>query len=62
MLQQSPYVKAGGITYVSKAQAFREMAKRYPEMVKNLTVQPAPELAEGDAEQGRERRQALLPR
>jgi cell division transport system permease protein len=42
MLQQSPYVKVGGITYVSKADAFRKMSKRYPDMVKNLTYNPFP--------------------
>ena len=42
MLQQSPFVKVGGITYVSKAEAFRKMSKRYPDMVKNLTYNPFP--------------------
>ena len=42
MLQQSPYVKVGGITYRSKAQAYQEMARRYPDMVKNLTSNPFP--------------------
>ena len=62
MLQQSPYVKAGGIKYVSKAQAFREMKKRYPELGQERDVEPASELARGDPEQGRERRQALRTR
>jgi cell division transport system permease protein len=42
MLQQSPYVKVGGITYVPKAQAYKDMARRYPEMVQNLTSNPFP--------------------
>ena len=42
MLQQSPYVKVGGIKYVPKAQAYNEMARRYPDMVKNLTSNPFP--------------------
>jgi cell division transport system permease protein len=42
MLQQSPYVKVGGITYRSKAQAYQEMTRRYPDMVKNLTSNPFP--------------------
>ena len=42
MLQQSPYVKVGGIKYVPKAQAYKEMARRYPDMVKNLTSNPFP--------------------
>jgi cell division transport system permease protein len=42
LLQQNPYVKVGGITYVSKEEALREMAKRYPDMVKNLAFNPLP--------------------
>jgi cell division transport system permease protein len=42
MLQQSPYVKVGGIRYVSKAEAFREMGRRYPDLVKNVTANPLP--------------------
>ena len=42
MLQQSPYVKANGIKYVPKAAAYKEMAQRYPDMVKNLTSNPFP--------------------
>jgi len=42
MLQQSPYVKVGGIRYVSKTQAFQTMSHRYPDMVKNLTYNPFP--------------------
>jgi cell division transport system permease protein len=41
-LQQSPYVKAGGIKYISKAQAYKDMSRRYPDMVKNLTYNPFP--------------------
>jgi cell division transport system permease protein len=39
-LQQNPYVKVGGIHYVSKEQGLREMAKRYPDLVKNLPSNP----------------------
>ncbi|HET7127991.1 MAG TPA: permease-like cell division protein FtsX [Gaiellaceae bacterium] len=42
MLQQSPYVKLGGIKYVSKAEAYKEMTRRYPDMVKNLPSNPFP--------------------
>jgi cell division transport system permease protein len=42
MLQQSPFVKTGGITYVPKAEAYKIMARRYPDMVKNLTTNPFP--------------------
>ena len=52
MLQQSPYVKAGRIKYVPKAAALKEMAKRYPDMVKNLTSNPFPNALRGDPEQG----------
>ena len=41
-LQQSPFVKTNGIKYVSKAQAYQEMSKRYPELVKNVTSNPFP--------------------
>jgi cell division transport system permease protein len=39
-LEQNPYVKTGGIKYVSKAQGLAIMRKRYPELVKNLTSNP----------------------
>src|SRR5213592_1622013 len=39
-LQQNPYVKVGGIHYVSKEQGLREMSKRYPDLVKNLAFNP----------------------
>jgi cell division transport system permease protein len=42
MLQQNPYVKVGGITYISKEQALKDMSKRFPEMVKNLSYNPLP--------------------
>jgi cell division transport system permease protein len=41
-LQQSPYVKPGGIVYISKAQALKDMSRRYPDMVKNLASNPFP--------------------
>ncbi len=40
MLQQSPYVKSGGINYVSKEQGLRQMQKQYPELTKNLSGNP----------------------
>jgi cell division transport system permease protein len=43
VLSQSPFVKAGGVRYVSKQQALHDMAKRYPELVKNLTSNPLPD-------------------
>jgi cell division transport system permease protein len=42
MLQESPYVKTNGIKYIPKAQAYQEMSKRYPELVKNVTSNPFP--------------------
>jgi cell division transport system permease protein len=47
MLQQNQYVLApNGIKYVSKEQAFAQMKKRYPELVKNLTSNPLPDSLE----------------
>jgi cell division transport system permease protein len=47
MLQQKQYVLApNGIKYVSKEQAFAQMKKRYPELVKNLTSNPLPDSLE----------------
>jgi cell division transport system permease protein len=43
MLQQSPYVAPGGVKYISKEQAFAQMKRRYPELVKNLTSNPLPD-------------------
>jgi cell division transport system permease protein len=40
MLQQSQYVKSGGITYVSREQGLRQMQKQYPELTKNLSGNP----------------------
>ena len=45
-LQQSQYVKPGGIKYVPKEQALRQMKKKYPELVKNLTSNPFPDTLE----------------
>jgi cell division transport system permease protein len=39
-LQQNPYVKVGGIHFVSKEEGLHEMAKRYPDLVKNLPSNP----------------------
>jgi cell division transport system permease protein len=43
MLQQSPYVAPSGVHYISKEQAFAQMKRRYPELVKNLTSNPLPD-------------------
>jgi cell division transport system permease protein len=42
-LQQSRYVAPGGVKYISKSEAFAQMKKRYPELVKNLTSNPLPD-------------------
>ena len=42
-LEQSPYVKAGGINYISKEQALAIMKRKYPELVRNLTSNPFPD-------------------
>jgi cell division transport system permease protein len=43
MLQQSSYVKQGGIDYISKEEALRIMKRRTPELVTNLTSNPFPD-------------------
>ena len=42
-LQQSSYVAAAGVKYISKKEAFDEMKRRYPELTKNLTSNPLPD-------------------
>ncbi len=42
-LQQSPYVKEGGIKYISKEQGLALMKKRYPDLVANLASNPIPD-------------------
>ena len=42
-LEQSPYVKPGGINYVSKERALTIMKHKYPELVRNLTSNPFPD-------------------
>jgi cell division transport system permease protein len=39
-LQGNPYVKAGSITYVSKQQGLKQMAKEYPALVEGLPGNP----------------------
>jgi cell division transport system permease protein len=46
MLQQNQYVKPGAIKYVSKAEALKQMRKKYPDLVKNLTSNPFPDTLE----------------
>jgi cell division transport system permease protein len=47
VLAQNPYVKhPGGVNYVPKSVAFRQMEKRYPDLVKNLTSNPLPDSLE----------------
>jgi cell division transport system permease protein len=43
LLQQNPYVRPGGITYISRQQALQDMTRKYPELVKNLTSNPFPD-------------------
>jgi cell division transport system permease protein len=45
-LQQSEFVKTGGIKYVPKEQALKDMRRKYPELVKNLTSNPFPDTLE----------------
>ena len=45
-LEQSPFVAQNGVKYISKEQAFQDMKKRYPELVKNLTSNPLPDSLE----------------
>ena len=45
-LSQSDLVKPGGIHYVPKEQALKQMQKKYPELVKNLTSNPFPDTLE----------------
>jgi cell division transport system permease protein len=42
-LAESPFVKVNGVRYVSKEEALHNMAKRYPDLVKNLTSNPLPD-------------------
>jgi cell division transport system permease protein len=46
MLQQNQYVKPGAIKYVSKEDALKQMRKKYPDLVKNLTSNPFPDTLE----------------
>jgi len=39
-LAQNPYVKPGGVKYISKAQGFAEMRKQYPDIVQNVPSNP----------------------
>jgi len=41
-LEQSPYVKPGGIKYISSQQALEIMKKRYPDLTRDLTSNPFP--------------------
>ena len=46
LLNQNPYVKPGGIVYVSKQQAFAIMKKREPDLVAGTPVNPLPDSLE----------------
>jgi cell division transport system permease protein len=46
MLQQNKFVKTNGIVYISKERALRNMRKKYPDLVKNLTSNPFPDTLE----------------
>jgi cell division transport system permease protein len=39
-LQGNPYIKAGGLKFVSKQEGLKEMEKRYPDLAENLAVNP----------------------
>jgi cell division transport system permease protein len=41
-LEQSPYVKPGGINYINSEQALAIMKKRYPDLTRDLTSNPFP--------------------
>jgi cell division transport system permease protein len=42
-LQSNPYVKAGGIHFVSKEVGLRQMQKLYPDLAQNLAENPLPD-------------------
>src|SRR5215472_12986706 len=41
-LEESPYVKAGGIKYITSQQALVYMQKHYPDLTRDLTSNPFP--------------------
>jgi len=51
-LQQSKYVAPGGVKYISKEEAFKQMKRRYPELVKNVTSNPFPDSLEVTPDKG----------
>ena len=51
-LQQSQYVAPGGVKYISKEEAFKQMKRRYPELVKNVTSNPFPDSLEVTPDKG----------
>jgi cell division transport system permease protein len=42
-LQQSPFVRSGGVVYISKAQALATMQREYPDLVKGISANPLPD-------------------
>jgi len=51
-LQQSQYVAPGGVNYIPKEEAFKQMKRRYPELVKNVTSNPFPDSLEVTPDKG----------
>ena len=41
-LQQNPYVRPGGITYISKETALQNMKQKYPDARQEPDVEPVP--------------------
>jgi cell division transport system permease protein len=39
-LAQNPYVKPGGVKYISKAEGFRQMRKQFPQLAENVPSNP----------------------
>src|ERR1700761_3756118 len=42
-MKQNPYVKEGGIRYISKAEGLARMKKLYPDLVADLAANPIPD-------------------
>jgi cell division transport system permease protein len=51
-LGQSPFVREGGVVYVSKAQALARMKKQYPDLVRDLSSNPLPDSLEVTPDKG----------
>jgi cell division transport system permease protein len=51
-LQQSSLVADGGVVYVPKAQAFQQMKKEYPDLVKDVSANPFPDVLKVTPDRG----------